>query len=118
MGADEAIFANTAGMLCEGTGSNVFVVIDDELRTPPLSSGCLAGITRGLVLESGSGREVDIAIGEFTAGRVEEAFLTSALRGVQPIGSIDGRVLASVGGSVTAKAAEAYESLLAEVPDP
>ena len=44
--ADEAIFANTAGMLCEGTGSNVFVVLDGEVLTPPLSSGCLAGITR------------------------------------------------------------------------
>ena len=50
-GGSEALFANTRGELCEGTGSNVVVVVDDELVTPPLSSGCLAGITRELLLE-------------------------------------------------------------------
>ena len=44
-GGTEAILANTAGNLCEGTGSNVFYVVDGELRTPSLASGCLAGIT-------------------------------------------------------------------------
>src|ERR1700690_2036573 len=42
-GAAEAIFANTRGNLCEGTGSNVFLVTGGELVTPPLSAGCLAG---------------------------------------------------------------------------
>jgi branched-chain amino acid aminotransferase len=116
--ADEAIFANTAGLLCEGTGSNVFVVVDGELLTPPLNSGCLAGITRGLVLEAGCGREADLKIGDFNAARVEEAFLTSAIRGVQAIGSIDGRVLESIEGPHTQKAAAAYAHLLAEVPEP
>ena len=50
-GADEGIFANTVGNLCEGCGTNVFVVHDGQLVTPPLSAGCLAGVTRGLVLE-------------------------------------------------------------------
>ena len=50
-GALEAVFGNTRGELCEATGSNVFVVVDGVLRTPPLDSGCLAGITRELLLE-------------------------------------------------------------------
>jgi branched-chain amino acid aminotransferase len=45
-GGNEAIFANTAGNLCEGTGSNVFVVSGGQLLTPPLTAGCLAGVTR------------------------------------------------------------------------
>ncbi len=49
-GAEEAIFQNSAAMLCEGTGSNVFVVIEGELLTPPLGSGCLDGVTRQLRL--------------------------------------------------------------------
>ena len=49
--AAEAIFANTAGNLCEGTGTNVFCVFGDEVATPPLSAGCLAGVTRDLVVE-------------------------------------------------------------------
>ncbi|MDQ1604085.1 MAG: branched-chain amino acid aminotransferase, partial [Actinomycetota bacterium] len=50
-GAGEALFANTRGELCEGTGSNVFLVLDGRVVTPPLSSGCLAGVTRALLLE-------------------------------------------------------------------
>ncbi len=50
-GGTEAIFANTVGHLCEGTGSNVFYVVDGELRTPTLACGCLAGVTRALVIE-------------------------------------------------------------------
>jgi len=49
--AHEALLANTRGQLCEGTGSNVFVERRGELITPALASGCLAGITRALVLE-------------------------------------------------------------------
>src|SRR3546814_17356769 len=48
-GCTEAIFANTVGMPCEGTRSNVFCVFDDHLHPPPLSSGCLAGFPRELV---------------------------------------------------------------------
>ena len=50
-GAAEAIFGNTVGELCEGTGSNVFVVLDGRLSTPPRSSGCLAGVSGALVIE-------------------------------------------------------------------
>ena len=50
-GAHEAIFANTQGNLCEATGSNVFLVLDGQCCTPPLSAGCLNGVTRQLLLE-------------------------------------------------------------------
>ncbi len=53
-GADEALIANTHGHLCEGTGSNVFIERGGEILTPPLASGCLPGITRGLALEWGA----------------------------------------------------------------
>src|SRR5262249_18620593 len=58
--ASEALFANTRGELCEGAGSNVFAGFGDGLLTPPLSSGCLAGVTRELLLEAGVGREAAI----------------------------------------------------------
>src|SRR4029079_3524729 len=50
-GAGEAALANTRGELCEGATTNVFVVRRGRAITPPLSSGCLPGITRELVLE-------------------------------------------------------------------
>ena len=110
-GADEAIFANTAGHLCEGTGSNVFVVRAGHLLTPPLTAGCLAGVTRALVLEFDGGSEADLPIAEFAPGAITEAFLTSSLRGVQPISAIDGVPL-SWPGPHTAHAAATYTSLL------
>ncbi|HXZ82668.1 MAG TPA: aminotransferase class IV [Acidimicrobiales bacterium] len=117
-GADEAIFGNTAGMLCEGTGSNVFVVIDGELVTPPTSAGLLEGVTRALVLERHGGAERDVPLAQFAPNEVEEAFLTSTLRGVQPIAAIDGKKLATAGGPETRKAAAVYASLLSDEIDP
>jgi len=83
-GATEAIFANTVGDLCEGTGSNVFYVLDGELRTPTLASGCLAGVTRALVLEWYGAREIDEPLALVEA-RAEEVFLVSTLRDVQAV---------------------------------
>ena len=118
LGATEALFANTQGNLCEGSGTNVFVVINGELVTPPLSSGCLAGITRGLVLER-CGLDVaerDVAMDVLYMS--DEAFLTSATRDVQPIRSVDGRALPMGPGPLTEQAARAYAALLAADPDP
>ena len=50
-GADEALWLNTRGELCEGSGSNIFVVTSGRVFTPELRSGCLGGITRELLLE-------------------------------------------------------------------
>ena len=82
-GATEAILLNTAGQVCEGTGTNVFVVHDGRVVTPPLSAGPLAGITRGLVLEWCEVEEREFPLAEaFTA---DEVFLTSSLRDVQVV---------------------------------
>ena len=117
-GADEAIFGNTAGQLCEGTGSNVFVVVGGELLTPPPSSGLLEGVTRALVLEKHGGAERDYPLAAFARGEFDEAFLTSTLRGVQPIARIGDRKVATVGGPETAKASDVYAALLADEIDP
>ena len=115
-GASETVFANTAGNLCEGTGTNVFVVTGGRLVTPPLSAGCLAGITRALVLEWHGGEETDLPA-EALAG-AEEAFLTSTGRDVQAIRTVDGRELPEAPGPVTRKAAEVFAQRAAETPDP
>jgi branched-chain amino acid aminotransferase len=94
-GASEAIFENLAGNLCEGTGSNVFYVVDGELRTPTLESGCLAGITRALVLEWYGGVEVDEPIE--VVERASEVFLASTTRDVQGVSRWDDRELTAPG---------------------
>ncbi len=115
-GASEAVFANTRGELCEGTGSNVFVVVDGELCTPPLSSGCLDGITRQLVLETSSVTVRDLPLEALAAA--DEAFLTSTLRDVQPLAVVDGRPLAAAPGPRTRAAAEAFAALVTRHLDP
>jgi branched-chain amino acid aminotransferase len=79
--ASEAIFLNTSGRVCEGTGSNIFLVFGDTIITPPLSSGPLAGITRELIMEWSSVEERDLSLDE--AKLADEVFLTSSLRDVQ-----------------------------------
>ncbi len=104
-GATEAVFANLAGNLCEGTGTNVFYVVDGELRTPTLASGCLAGVTRDLVLEWFGGREVDEPLA--VAAAADEIFLVSTTRDVQGVHLWDDRELPAP-GPVTRAAAAAW----------
>lgn len=82
-GAGEAIFLNTTGNVCEGTGTNIFCVFGDTVVTPPLSSGPLAGITRDLLLEWEEITERDLTLAEALAA--DEVFLTSSLRDVQSV---------------------------------
>lgn len=114
-GASEAILANTAGALCEGTGSNVFVVLRGRALTPPLSSGCLPGITRELVLECSEAEEADLTPDDLSVA--EEVFLTSSTRDVQGQHRIDERDLEAP-GPVTRRVARAFARLVADDLDP
>ena len=114
--ASEALLTNTQGRLCEGAGTNVFLVVDRQLVTPPLSSGCLAGITRELVLELTEVVEREIEPGEFAVA--SEAFLTSSTREVGAISAVDDTVLPEAPGPVTAELTAAFAALVATNPDP
>jgi branched-chain amino acid aminotransferase len=100
LGASEAVFANLQGHLCEGTGTNVFYVVDGELRTPTLASGCLAGITRRLVLDWYGATEVD-ALLEAVAEQASEVFLASTTRDIQRVHRWDDREVAAPGPVTT-----------------
>jgi branched-chain amino acid aminotransferase len=114
-GCTEAIFATTTDLLSEGTGSNVFVAIGGRLLTPPLSAGCLAGVTRALVLEATAAVEEDIPMAAFHDA--DEIFLTSTGRDVQPVHAVDDRAYRT-DGPLTAAAAEAFAELAAASDDP
>lgn len=113
--AAEAILANTRGELCEGTGSNVFVVVDGRLLTPPLDSGCLAGITRELVLEVTDAAEQPLPFDVLE--QADEVFLTSSTRDVQALHRVDGRTF-DAPGPVTKAAVRAFADLVARDLDP
>ena len=110
-GADEAIVLNLDGELCEATTANVFVVRDDVAATPPVGSGCLAGITREHVLTLGA---VERTLSAADLRQADEVFLTSSTREVQPLVAIDGRPIGSgAAGPVTRRLASAYSAMVA-----
>jgi branched-chain amino acid aminotransferase len=94
-GASEALLANTRGELCEGTGTNVLIVLDGRLLTPPLSSGCLPGITRELALEWFDVAEE--ALPFEVLHEADEVLLTSSTRDVHPVVRMDDRRWAAAG---------------------
>jgi branched-chain amino acid aminotransferase len=85
LGFGECLFLNTAGQLCEAATANVFLVANGVLHTPSLASGCLPGITRGVVLELAcqlgiTSEEGVLRMADLLAA--DELFLTSATRGL------------------------------------
>jgi branched-chain amino acid aminotransferase len=94
-GGGEALYLDTQGRLCEGTGSNLFVVVDGRLMTPSLATGCLAGVTRALVIEWSNAEEFELD--GSVLEKASEVFLTSTTRDVQPVHGVDARSFAAPG---------------------
>ena len=106
------------GQLCEGASSNFFAVIGGRLCTPPRSAGILAGITRGVLLKLASGHgipvsEEPLSIGDALAA--DEALITSSIRGVMPVTTIDKHPIGSGRpGPITRRLMHHYEKLIGE----
>jgi branched-chain amino acid aminotransferase len=113
-GAEEAILLNLEGFLAEGATSNVFVVRDGTILTPPLSAGILPGITREVLLErlaalGLSFREMPLRLDDLLSA--DEAFLTSTTREVVPVRQVDEHVIASgTPGPLTRRALEVFRA--------
>jgi branched-chain amino acid aminotransferase len=114
-GAGEAIFANSVGDLCEGTGTNIFCVFSGEVATPPLSSGPLRGVTRDLILEWYPVVERAITMAEVE--QADEVFLSSSMRDVQGVVRFDDRDLPA-GRPLTAEVARVFAARSGADPDP
>jgi branched-chain amino acid aminotransferase len=93
-GAFEGVMRNFRGELSECTTSNLFIVKDRVVLTPPLDAGLLPGITREFLFEIGrnAGIEVreEVLLDEDLYG-ADEAFLTSTTRELVPITTVDGQ---------------------------
>ena len=102
-GFDEAVFLNTAGAVCECAFSNIFLVSGGRVVTPSLSSGCLPGVTREVVIELCASHGIPAEEAMITAAALheaEECFVTSSIRGIQPVCRLDDRVFVAP-GSIT-----------------
>lgn len=99
-GYEEAIMLNEAGLVCEGTGENLFVVRDGVLSTPPLSDGLLEGITRDTILCLADDLEIPAIEESLTRTDLyiaDEVFMSGSAAELTPIGSVDGREIGKPG---------------------
>ena len=122
LSGEDAIMTNEEGAVAEGATSNVFMVRGSGLSTPSLGTGVLEGITRHTVLRLT--RELSLGPVETTIlpdelRGADEVFLTSTVRGVMPVTTLDGaRVGRGTMGPVTRRILDAYDTYLGEVARP
>jgi branched-chain amino acid aminotransferase len=109
--AFEGILCNIAGNIAEGTGSNIFIVRNGELITPPPEAGLLEGVTRALTLDLAADQQIPFKEIHFTPEemlRSEECFITSTTKEILPVRQINELQLANVPGPITKKLMQAY----------
>ncbi len=110
-GFEDAVLLNEFGNLTEATAANLFIVKKGKIITPPLSSGCLAGISRLILLQSCPAAGVEVVEKDFSPDELfaaDEVFITSTTRQVQPVGQIESHTW-NAPGPVTQKLAEMFD---------
>jgi branched-chain amino acid aminotransferase len=95
-GFDEAVLLDTDGYVTEGPGENIFIVQNGILKTTPMTSSILEGITREAILELARERDIQVSENRFTRDDLylaDEAFFTGTAAEVTPIREVDGRTI-------------------------
>ncbi len=116
LGLDEAIMLNMNGMVVEGTAENIFMVKDEILITPPLTSGALEGITRSSVLSIAEHIGINYQIQDISRDELyyaDEVFLTGTAAEIKSIGEID-KIIISNGktGKIASKLQDSYYEIV------
>ena len=112
-GFDEVILLNERGEVAECTAANLYLVKGDKILTPPLSSGCLEGVTRGILFEVAGEAGVNVKehiLRPEDLYSADEVFITSTNRNVIGVGEIAGNKFAGAPGRVTKRVDEAFAS--------
>jgi branched-chain amino acid aminotransferase len=97
-GVDEAIMLNMNGMVVEGTAENIFIVKNEMLVTPPITSGALDGITRSSILSIAENLRINFQISDISRDELyyaDEVFLTGTAAEIKSIGEIDKIIIAN-----------------------
>lgn len=100
-GRQDALFVDERGIILEGAATNLFVVIDGALLTPPLEVGILPGVARGEILRRWPGAAKEQVISVDMLDAAAEVFVTNALVGVMPVVAVDGRTYRMDGYKLT-----------------
>jgi branched-chain amino acid aminotransferase len=117
LGFDETIMLNERGEVAECTAANIFCVRDGAVATPPLSSGCLEGVTRSILLEFAPGAGVDVREQTLSLADLhsaDEVFISSTNRSLVGVGEIAGHKLSAAPGPVTLRLEKAFRNCIEE----
>jgi branched-chain amino acid aminotransferase len=114
---DDALLLNERGEVAECTAANIYCIRGGDVATPPLSSGCLSGVSRAILMEEGP--RVGVPVTERVLKLedffyADEVFITSTTRHVQPISHIEKRAMKQAPGPVTQKLAKLFEEYVKE----
>jgi len=111
----EAIMLNQQGLVCEGTGDNIFIVKNRVIATPPTSANILVGVTRGAVVELASKEGLKVEQRDITIHELynaDEAFFTGTAAEVMPLVEVDGRRIGDgETGPITRKLMERFNEI-------
>ena len=115
-GYDEAILLNSQGNVTEASAENIFIVKDNTLLTPPLSSGALNGITRDCILAIAKQSKISFEVRDISRDELylaDEVFLTGTAAGVKEVAEIDKRMIGNGRtGVVTGRLKRVFDSLV------
>jgi len=115
-GAFEGIMLNQEGYLTEGTVSNLFLVQEGTLVTPPVSAGVLAGITRQVVIQAAQKLQIpfqEVNLTRYELYNAQEVFLTNSSLEVMPVSKADGRPVGKIRpGPITCQLAAEYKNFI------
>ncbi|HEX4542672.1 MAG TPA: aminotransferase class IV, partial [Candidatus Acidoferrum sp.] len=99
-GFDEVVMLNERGEVAECTSANIFAVKDGKILTPPLSSGCLEGVTRGILMEIAPDAGLPVVEQSLRPENLysaEEVFISSTNRNLIDVGEIAGHPIPAPG---------------------
>jgi branched-chain amino acid aminotransferase len=116
-GFDEVVLLNERGEVAECTAANIFAVRAGTVITPPLTSGCLEGVTRGVLLEIAPGQGVPVqerALTPEDLRSAEEVFISSTNRNLLGVGSLEDKVFRDAPGPVTRRLEDAFAAYVRE----
>lgn len=116
-GFDEVVLLNERGEVAECTSANIFAVKDGKVVTPPLNSGCLEGVTRGILFEIAPDAGISLsqqALRPEDLYAADEVFISSTNRNVIGVGEIAGHRIATPAGPVAKRLNELFSAYVSE----
>jgi len=116
-GFEDAVLLNEFGNVTEATAANLFIVKKGKVITAPLASGCLAGVSRLILLESAPKAGLTLVERDYTPEELfaaDEVFITSTTRQVQPVIQIENHTFSQAPGPITAKLSELFDHYVKE----